>query len=46
MAGGNTDFDRPEPVGLAQLADAWRANLETNLLSTVLAATAVLEMTR
>lgn len=43
MAGGNTDFDRPEPVGLAQLADAWRANLDANLLSTVLVATAVLE---
>lgn len=43
MAGGNTDFDRPEPAGLAGLADAWRANVEANLLSTVLVATAVLE---
>jgi 3-oxoacyl-[acyl-carrier protein] reductase len=43
MAGGNTDFDRPEPAGLAELADAWRANLEANLLSTVLVVTAVLE---
>lgn len=43
MAGGNTDFDRPAPAGLAELADAWRANVEANLLSTVLVATAVLE---
>jgi 3-oxoacyl-[acyl-carrier protein] reductase len=43
MAGGNTDFDRPEPAGLAELADAWRANVEANLLSTVLIVTAVLE---
>jgi 3-oxoacyl-[acyl-carrier protein] reductase len=43
MAGGNTDFDRPEPVSLAQVADGWRANLEANLISTVLVASAVLE---
>lgn len=43
MAGGNTDFDRPEPAGLAQVADGWRANLEANLISTVLVASAVLE---
>jgi 3-oxoacyl-[acyl-carrier protein] reductase len=43
MAGGNTDFDRPAPDGLAELADGWRANIEANLLSTVLVATAVLE---
>ncbi|MEU4388202.1 SDR family oxidoreductase [Promicromonospora sp. NPDC023805] len=43
MAGGNTDFDRPGPVGLAQVADGWRANLEANLISTVLVASAVLE---
>jgi 3-oxoacyl-[acyl-carrier protein] reductase len=43
MAGGNTDFDRPEPDGLAQVADSWRANIEANLLSTVLVVTAVLE---
>lgn len=43
MAGGNTDFDRPEPVGLTQVADAWRANLEANLISTVLVASAALE---
>lgn len=43
MAGGNTDFDRPEPAGLAQVADGWRANLEANLISTVLVASAVLD---
>jgi 3-oxoacyl-[acyl-carrier protein] reductase len=43
MAGGNTDFERPAPAGLAELADAWRANVEANLLSTVLIVTAVLE---
>jgi 3-oxoacyl-[acyl-carrier protein] reductase len=43
MAGGNTDFDRPEPVGLTQVADGWRANLEANLISTVLVASAALE---
>jgi 3-oxoacyl-[acyl-carrier protein] reductase len=43
MAGGNTDFDRPEPVGLAEVAEGWRANLEANLLSTVLAVTAALD---
>lgn len=43
MAGGNTDFDRPAPVGLAQLADGWRANLDANLIGTVLVATAALE---
>lgn len=43
MSGGNTDFDRPEPVGLAQVADGWRANLEANLISTVLVASAALE---
>lgn len=46
MAGGNTDFDRPAAAGraeLADLADGWRANIEANLLSTVLVATAVLE---
>lgn len=43
MAGGNTDFDGPGPVGLEEVAGRWRANLEANLLSTVLVATAVLE---
>jgi 3-oxoacyl-[acyl-carrier protein] reductase len=43
MAGGNTDFDRQAPAGLTEIADSWRANLEANLLSTVLVVTAVLE---
>ncbi|PUB22265.1 3-oxoacyl-[acyl-carrier protein] reductase [Promicromonospora sp. AC04] len=43
MAGGNTDFDGPEPVGLVQVADGWRANIEANLLSTVLVVKAALE---
>jgi 3-oxoacyl-[acyl-carrier protein] reductase len=43
MAGGNTDFDRPEPPDLAGVAEGWRANIEANLLSTVLVATAALK---
>ena len=43
LAGGNTDFDRPEAVGLAGVAEGWRANLEANLLSTVLVVTATLD---
>lgn len=45
MAGGNTDFDGPaapsdgEPA-LDDVARAWRANLEANLISTVLVVTA------
>lgn len=35
-AGGNTDFDRPEPVDLESLAANWRANLDANLISAVL----------
>jgi 3-oxoacyl-[acyl-carrier protein] reductase len=45
MAGGNTDFtrsDRRGEAGLQRVADAWRANLDANLLSAVLTATAVL----
>ena len=52
MAGGNTDFSRPAsadpgPADLAQadleqVAAAWRANLDANLLSAVLTTTAVL----
>lgn len=50
MAGGNTDFDRtgtgrPDPTEaerLADTADAWRANLDANLLSTVLTVEAAL----
>jgi 3-oxoacyl-[acyl-carrier protein] reductase len=41
-AGGNTNLDRPEPTDLQTLADAWRANLDSNLLSAVLVTTAVL----
>lgn len=40
-AGGNTDFDRPDPQDLHELAAAWRANLESNLLSAVLVTTAL-----
>ena len=40
-AGGNTDFDRAEPVNLAGLADQWRANFDSNVLSAVLTTTAV-----
>lgn len=35
-AGGNTEFDRPEPADLAELATSWRANLDANLISAVL----------
>jgi 3-oxoacyl-[acyl-carrier protein] reductase len=35
-AGGNTEFDRPEPADLAGLAASWRANLDANLVSAVL----------
>src|SRR4051794_19106039 len=41
-AGGNTNLDRPEPADLQTLAEAWRANLDSNLLSAVLVTTAVL----
>ncbi len=40
-AGGNTDFDRPAPSTLDELADAWRANIDANLLSAVLTTHAV-----
>ncbi|MFI5586076.1 SDR family NAD(P)-dependent oxidoreductase [Amycolatopsis sp. NPDC051758] len=42
MAGGNTDFDTTEGTGLEQVLQAWRANLDANLLSAVLTTTAVL----
>jgi 3-oxoacyl-[acyl-carrier protein] reductase len=44
MAGGNTDFTRPagQQKDLVQVAAAWRANLDANLLSAVLTTTAVL----
>ncbi|AXB47885.1 SDR family NAD(P)-dependent oxidoreductase [Amycolatopsis albispora] len=41
-AGGNTDFDRGEPGGLAAVAENWRANLEANVLTAVLMTTACL----
>ena len=40
-AGGNTDFDRAEPGDLHELAAAWRANLDANLLSAVLVTAAL-----
>lgn len=46
MAGGNTDFTAPAPAGLADVMAAWRANLDTNLLSAVLTTTAVLDKLR
>jgi 3-oxoacyl-[acyl-carrier protein] reductase len=48
MAGGNTDFVRPggQPGDLAEVAAAWRANLDANLLSAVLTTTAVLPRLR
>jgi 3-oxoacyl-[acyl-carrier protein] reductase len=44
MAGGNTDLDRAagDDTSLADLAAAWRANLDANLLSTVLTTTELL----
>jgi len=40
-AGGNTDIGAAAPNDLAQLADAWRANLEANVLSAVLVTSAL-----
>ncbi len=40
-AGGNTDIGAPEPTDLASLAEAWRANLDANVLSAVLVTTAL-----
>lgn len=42
-AGGNTDFDRPPPPDLAQLAESWLANLRANLVSAVLVTAALQE---
>jgi 3-oxoacyl-[acyl-carrier protein] reductase len=45
LAGGNTDFDAPpgtDDDSLEKLAAAWSANLEANLLSTVMVITAAL----
>ncbi|MGV0812522.1 SDR family oxidoreductase [Mycolicibacterium boenickei] len=41
-AGGNTDFDRDEPLTLGDVADAWRRNVESNLMTAVLMTTALL----
>jgi 3-oxoacyl-[acyl-carrier protein] reductase len=48
MAGANTDLDPRERHGtpLEQVMAAWRANLDTNLLSAVLTTTAVLDKLR
>jgi 3-oxoacyl-[acyl-carrier protein] reductase len=48
MAGGNTDFTRPasRPADLGDLASAWRANLDANLLSAVLTISALLPRLR
>jgi len=35
-AGGNTDIGAAEPTNLSDLASAWRANLDSNLISAVL----------
>jgi 3-oxoacyl-[acyl-carrier protein] reductase len=40
-AGGNTDIGAAEPADLADLAAAWRANLDANLLSAVLVTAAL-----
>ncbi|NUR84046.1 MAG: SDR family oxidoreductase [Nonomuraea sp.] len=41
-AGGNTNLDRPQPRELIDVAEAWWANLNANLLSAVLVTTALL----
>jgi 3-oxoacyl-[acyl-carrier protein] reductase len=41
-AGGNTDFDRDEPHDLGEVANAWRQNVESNLMTAVLMTTALL----
>jgi 3-oxoacyl-[acyl-carrier protein] reductase len=49
LAGGNTDFDvTPDSAdgSLGSLAEAWRANLEANVLATVLVVTAALREMR
>ncbi|KZE22475.1 MULTISPECIES: SDR family NAD(P)-dependent oxidoreductase [Brevibacterium] len=45
-AGGNTDFERPRPASLADIAAAWHANLDANLLSAVLMTSALLPSMR
>ena len=41
-AGGNTDIGATTPDGLAEFADAWRTNLEANLISAAVTTRAVL----
>jgi 3-oxoacyl-[acyl-carrier protein] reductase len=41
-AGANTNLERPEPDDLRSVAEAWRANLDSNLISAVLVTTALL----
>jgi 3-oxoacyl-[acyl-carrier protein] reductase len=45
-AGGNTDIGAPDPGSLAELAAAWRTNLDANVLSAVLVTTALRERLR
>jgi 3-oxoacyl-[acyl-carrier protein] reductase len=40
-AGGNTDIGAPTPTSMAELATAWRTNLDANLLSAVLVTAAL-----
>ena len=40
-AGGNTDFGVATPTDLSGVAEAWRSNLDANVLSAVLVTTAV-----
>lgn len=40
-AGGNTDIGAEEPAGLADLAAAWRANFDANVLTAVLVTAAL-----
>lgn len=40
-AGGNTDIGARDPANLRELAAAWRANLDSNLISAVLVTSAV-----
>jgi len=41
-AGGNTDFDGATPRQLGDVADAWRQNLDSNVITAVLMTTALL----
>jgi 3-oxoacyl-[acyl-carrier protein] reductase len=40
-AGGNTDIGAPDPGSLAELAAAWRTNLDSNVISAVLVTSAL-----